>query len=118
MKNIRVLFIIFIAGFLTACSGVKTVPIKVQSSPLGSYVTYQMQVPTEGSNDWLFLGKTPIDIKRRVSKKQYKKASLIRLRVMKEGYSEQIRDWTREEIEEDIDSKGSVFWNPKLVPSQ
>ncbi len=119
MKNIKIITLIFIASFLTACGGVKNVPIKVQSDPLGSYVTYQIQAAAKGADsDWVFLGKTPIDIKHRIDKKQFKKAGAFRLRVMKEGYNEQIRDWTRKEIKDEIDERGSLFWNPKLVPSQ
>ncbi len=119
VKYTKVLILLFLGSFLVACGGTKSVPVVVQSDPLGAYVTYQIQRPAKGAGtDWVFLGKTPIDIKRRISKKQFKKAGAFRLRVMKEGYSDQIRDWTRKEINREIKDKGQLFWNPKLVPSQ
>jgi len=28
-----------------------------------------------------------------------------------------MRDWSEDEIEAEIDEKGHIFWNPKLVPN-
>ena len=98
-------------------TGPITVPITIQSDPLGGHVTYQMPTTEKGgSNDWIYLGKTPIDLKQVVDGDQLKKAQAFRVKVFKGGYNDQVRDWSEDEIEEAIEEKGHIFWNPKLVP--
>ncbi len=102
-----------------ACAGSSTmVPITIQSAPLGGHVTYQLPSSSEGgSTDWIYLGKTPIDIKQNVDRRQLKKAQAFRVKIFKNGYHDQIRDWSEDEIEAEVDEKGHIFWNPKLVPN-
>ena len=104
--------------FLVACGGgTKVVPITVQSYPLGGHVTYQLPSSAKGgTTDWIYLGKTPIDLKQNVDSKQLRKAQAFRVKIFKDGYNDQIRDWSEAEIDEAISEKGHVFWNPKLVP--
>ena len=104
---------------LTACAtGPVTVPITVQSDPLGSHVIYKLPSTAEGaSGDWVYLGKTPIDLRQVVDGDELKKAQAFRVKVFKDGYNDQVRDWSEGEIEEAIEEKGHIFWNPKLVPN-
>ena len=103
---------------LTACGGTKSVPMTIQSEPLGAHVTYQVNSELKGTTqDWIYLGTTPLDIKRKISNKQLKKAQAFRVRVIKDGFSDQVRDWNGKEIKAEIDEKGHVYWNPKLVPN-
>ena len=119
MHKLKVILISSLALLMVACAGKRNVPFTVQSDPLGAYVHFQVQSPVEGAaNDWVFLGKTPVDIKRFISKKQLKKAGAFRLSVQKEGFSTQVKHWTRKEIDEEIREKGTLYWNPKLVPNQ
>jgi len=39
------------------------------------------------------------------------------IRVVKEGYHHQQKAWTGEQLVDESKSKGAVFWNPRLVPS-
>lgn len=103
---------------LSACGGKKTIPMTVQSDPLGAYVTYQVRRKDDKRSDWVFLGKTPLDIKRAIPKKTLKKAEAFRMRVMKDGYNDQVRDWTGKDLGAEIDEKGRLFWNPRMVPSK
>lgn len=109
---------ICLAVVMTGCaSGPVMVPITIQSEPLGSHVTYQLPPGANGgSTDWIYLGKTPIDLRQSVDKRQLKKAQAFRVKVFKSGYSDQFRDWSEDEIEEAVEEKGHIFWNPKLVP--
>ena len=103
---------------LAGCASSESVPFSIQSSPLGGHVIYQVQSKEkDNSTDWIYLGKTPIDIKRQIGKRQLKKAEAFRIKVLKNGYHDQVRDWNGKEIEEEIDEKGHLFWNPKLVPN-
>ena len=103
---------------LAACGGgAVSVPITIQSDPLGGHVTYQLPPgPDGGTTDWIYLGKTPIDINQSVDRNRLRRAQAFRVKVFKDGYSDQVRDWTESEIEDEIDEKGHIFWNPKLVP--
>ncbi len=112
------LFLLPVIVLLTACAGGSTtVPITIQSNPLGGHVTYQLPSSVQGSStDWIYLGKTPIDLRQNVDKRQLRKAQAFRVKVFKDGYNDQIRDWSEEEIDAAVKEKGHVFWNPKLVP--
>jgi hypothetical protein len=102
---------------LAGCASSESVPFTIQSDPLGGHVIYQVNTKgKDSSTDWIYLGKTPIDIKRQISRRDLKKAEAFRIKVFKNGYHDQVRDWNGGEIEEEIDEKGHLFWNPKLVP--
>ena len=116
-STIKWLSLLVAAFLLSACGGKRSIPMTIQSDPLGAYVTYQVRSNADTRSDWIFLGKTPLDIKRSIPKKTLKKAEAFRMRVMKEGYSEQIRDWTGQDLRDEIEEKGRLFWNPRMVPA-
>lgn len=118
MKPGRPLVLALLFSLLAACGGGSvSVPITIQSDPLGGHVTYQLPSSAEGgSTDWIYLGKTPIDINQSVDRKRLEQAQSFRVKVFKDGYNDQVRDWSEAEIEDEIDEKGHLFWNPKLVP--
>ena len=99
----------------SGCASNKNLPMKVQSDPLGAYVVYQKHSGTSDA-DWIYLGKTPLNIQRSIGDRKLNKDESLRLRVMKDGYSDQVRDWSASDIEQDIDQMGHLFWNPRLVP--
>ncbi|MGB5709152.1 MAG: hypothetical protein WBM41_20265 [Arenicellales bacterium] len=113
-------FICALVVVLAGCaSSVKTVPFKVQSDPLGAYVLYQIQADRNDTRnyDWIYLGNTPLDIRRAVLSRDLKRADAFVVRVMKEGYLDQQKAWTGEQIVKEAKKKGAVFWNPRLIPS-
>ena len=117
-KIIKSAAIVAAAISITACgSTVKTVPFKIQSDPLGAYVLYQVQADKADvrSFDWIYLGNTPLDTRRAIEAKQLKSADAFLLRVMKEGYLDQEKAWTGEQMVKDAKSKGAVSWNPRLI---
>lgn len=116
----RVAGAVLAASVLTGCAATKIVPFTVQSDPLGAHVLYQVQTTVrdnKSTNEWVYLGLTPVDIRREVGKSQLRKADAFVLRVIKDGYLDQRKSWSGEELEEQIESKGRVFWNPRLVVS-
>ncbi len=118
--SLKVFAITLISTAVVGCgSPVKTVPFKVQSDPLGAYVMYQVQDDAEDARDfdWIFLGNTPVDTRRAIPKRQLKRADSFMIRVMKEGYLDQQKAWTGDQLVDESKSKGAVFWNPRLVPS-
>lgn len=118
MHKIKVGALLSTVLLVSACAGSRSVPMTIQSDPLGGHVVYQVQSSLKGtSDDWVYIGQTPIDIKRTIRNKQLRKAQAFRIKIMKDGYSDQVRDWNGVEFKEEIREKGHVFWNPKLVPS-
>lgn len=103
---------------LAACGGTKTIPLTIQSDPLGAHVALQVNSSVKGTpKEWIYLGKTPLDIKRKINTKQLKNAQAFRFKMMKDGYSDQIRDWNGKDIKSELREKGHLFWNPKMVLS-
>ncbi len=80
---------------------------------------FQVQADHRGnrSYDWIYLGSTPLGTRRTVYKKDLDNADAFILRVIKEGYLDQEKSWTGQQIVREAQSKGTVFWNPKLVPA-
>lgn len=114
-RSVSLVSAVLILAFTGGCASNKNLPMKVQSDPLGAYVVYQKNSGSAEA-DWIFLGKTPLNIQRSVGDRKLRKGESLRLRVMKDGYSDQVRDWSDEDIEQDIDQMGHLFWNPRLVP--
>lgn len=119
-QTLKTSFTILVIVILTGCaSSVKTVPFKIQSDPLGAYVLYQIQADQydDRNYDWIYLGNTPLDIRRTVASSDLKRADAFVIRVMKEGYLDQQKAWTGEQIVKEAKKKGAVFWNPRLIPA-
>ncbi len=115
----RLLAVVTAAVVMAGCATTRIVPFTVQSDPLGAHVLYQVQTPVDdnvSTNEWIYLGLTPVDIRREVGKTQLRKADAFVLRVLKEGYLDQQKSWSGKDLLEQVESKGSVFWNPRLVP--
>lgn len=120
IQILRTFFTVVVIVILTGCaSSVRTVPFKVQSDPLGAYVLYQIQADQydDRNYDWIYLGNTPLDIRRTVNSSDLRRADAFVIRVMKEGYLDQQKAWTGEQIVKEAKKKGAVFWNPRLIPA-
>ncbi|MEE9447158.1 MAG: hypothetical protein V3V09_04315 [Arenicellales bacterium] len=115
---IKIVSVLFSVALLSACGGTKSIPMTVQSAPLGAHVAMQVNSSVKGtSKDWVYLGRTPLDIRRSFSRKQLNKARSFRFKMMKDGFVDQVRDWNGKEMDTEMKEKGHLYWNPKLVPS-
>lgn len=97
------------------CASTQTVPMKVQSDPLGAYVLMKVKGGENVESDWIFLGSTPITTQRRFDKDQLGKNRVLVLRLLKDGYLEQTKEWQGNELRSIRKEDGHLFWNPKLV---
>lgn len=105
--------------FLSACSSNKVIPMVIQSDPLGADVVYQVRsTKTNTTGDWIYLGKTPLEVNRKHAKDKLDDSHAFVFRVFKDGYLEQTKEWRGSDLEEEEDDKGHMFWNPRLVPSE
>ncbi len=116
----KFLLLVIVATTMAGCASTNIVPFTVQSDPLGAHVMYQVQSKVKGSagtTDWIYMGLTPVDIRREIGKTQLRKADAFVFRVIKDGYLEQQKSWSGDELKKQIEAKGRVFWNPRLVRS-
>lgn len=105
--------------FLGGCASTKNIPMKIQSDPLGAHVLYKVRSSVKGSsNDWIYLGATPLEVNRSIGTKQLNNADAFVLRVIQNGYVDQTKEWSGKRLEAEAKEKGSVFWNPRLVSKE
>ncbi len=113
-RNMYTRFFLLLSILLSSgCAGnAVMLPMTIQSDPLGAYVLMRQQNVQKTEPEWVYLGNTPLTSQREVSTDQ----NLI-LRVMKEGYFNQSKEWLPEQFKVELENKKRVFWNPRLVPS-
>ena len=100
--------------FLGACSTTSNVPITVQSDPLGAQVMFKLK-SGESQTDWVYLGNTPLTTQRKVSSKYMNEKHSFVVQVMKEGYSDQAKEWSGLQVKDASKGDNRIYWNPKLV---
>jgi len=107
-----------LAGLLAAgcASYVQDVPFTVNSEPPGSFVLLQTKIPAQNLYDWVYMGTTPLSFEREMDFRQLRQAESISLRMLKEGYFEQVKTWSPEDFYELYDDEGGISWDPHLVP--
>ena len=101
--------------FLGACSSTRNVPITVQSDPLGAQVMLKLKSEENSQTDWIYLGNTPLTTQRKVSSKYLNREHSFVVQVMKEGYSDQAKEWSGLQIKDASKGDNRIYWNPKLI---
>ena len=102
----------------TGCASTRAVPFTIQSDPLGAYVLLQVKTSRTGdSSDWVFVGNTPLSTTRSLNDRDLQSAETVTIRIMKEGYFDQSKQWSPKSLLVEQKEKGMVFWNPRLVRS-
>jgi len=105
--------LLFSVVFASGCASKPVVlPMTVQSDPLGAYVLLRQQNTQTTEPEWVYLGNTPLTSQHGINGDE----NLV-LRVMKEGFFDQTREWLPDQFAAELDNKKRVFWNPRLVPS-
>ena len=117
----RATLVLIIIALIASCATptVRTVPFRIQSDPLGGYVLLQVRsdAADDPDYDWIYLGNTPLDARRAILSQDLNRADSFVIRVMKYGYHYQQKSWTVEQILNEAQSKGGVYWYPRLVPA-
>lgn len=116
----RKLFSVLLAStFLltVGCTSTRTIKMKVGSEPNGSHVAFQMNSETSSNADWIYLGNTPVDAVRTIDLDELQSASSVKLKVMRSGYHDRIKEWTGPGFWNEYKEKDGVFWAPRLVPA-
>ncbi len=116
----RQFFSLLMVGALllsVGCASTRTLRMKVGSEPNGSHVAFQLNKKESGNADWIYLGTTPVDAVRTVDLGELKAAPSVKLKVMRSGYKDRVKEWTGAGFWREYKEKDGVFWAPRLVPS-
>jgi len=117
-RSLALSIIVLLMALATGCASTRAVPFTIQSDPLGAYVLLQIKSSQIGdASDWIFVGNTPLSTTRTLSDRQLRSAESVTIRVMKEGYFDQSKQWNPNSLLVEKKEKGMVFWNPRLVRS-
>ncbi len=115
--NGRIFYNIFmvcgLASFfmLSSCASKNAaVEIKVHTEPEGAYIVYK-----QDDNPWIYLGTTPLNIIETLPTENLDEEHTLTLRAMRSGYFDQLKEWHGDELEEEIENKGMIFWTPRLI---
>ena len=108
-RQMRVCFPVLLSLILSACAsnpkGVQ-LPIAVQSNPLGAYVLLQVHNPeAKNKDDWIFVGNTPVTFTREFHQTVFDQGHTISIRLVKEGYFSQTKEWSGESLEKEKNEK-------------
>ncbi len=106
-------------ALLTGCSNQKTVNFKINSVPKGAHVLYQVvggDIPCQGQ--WVYLGNTPVQGVRQFEENQLEGAKKITLKIMHNGYHDQIKEWDGPGFWQEVEEREVIFWTPELIVSE
>ena len=114
-NQIKIIFVSTCIVLLSACASTRSVPFTVQSDPLGAQVMLKLKGEENLQTDWIYLGNTPLTTQRKVSTKYMNEDHSFVVQVMKEGYSNQSKEWSGVQIEDASNGDNRIYWNPKLI---
>lgn len=98
---------------LTSCASKEAVNVKIHTDPEGSHIVYQ--VDNDQDAPWIYLGVTPYQGVTLVDSSSLNDSTTISVKVMRRGYLDQVKKWTGEQLYEEYENEGQIFWAPRLV---
>jgi hypothetical protein len=105
--------------FLSACASKESVKLSIYTEPEGSHVVYMVTpAQSEVPSPWIYLGVTPYKGVTLFDDDDLDSDATIRIKVMRNGYLDQIKEWNGEQFLEEAEDKGMIFWTPRLVKSE
>ena len=113
--SIRITLITLIAGLALGCASTRDIPLTVHSDPLGAIILMQTSYKDGTQSDWILLGNSPVQITRNISTKN---VTTVSLRVIKEGYHEQVKAWNIDDFIDEHKQQDRILWVPHLVESK
>lgn len=95
---------------LSGCASNQQINLKVHTEPEGAHIIYRLD-----NNRWTYLGVTPLDTIEVIHEDKLKDDNTFSIKAMRCGYLEQGKEWTGEQLLEENDAKGMIFWTPRLI---
>ncbi len=95
----------------TGCSSKNVVNFKIHTEPEGAHVIYSQ----DNRHSWTYLGVTPLNVVEVFDNDELNDENTISLKTMRCGYLEQVKEWNGEDLLDEVDDKGVIFWAPRLI---
>ncbi|PID44419.1 MAG: hypothetical protein CR981_01375 [Proteobacteria bacterium] len=96
---------------LAGCSSKNPINFKIHTEPEGAHVIYSQN----SRQTWIYLGVTPLDVVELLDDDELDDENTISLKTLHCGYLEQAKEWNGEELLDEFDEKGVIFWTPRLI---
>lgn len=106
-------------GFvLSSCSSTQSINFKIHTDPEGSHVVYKIShTDAQAATEWIYLGVTPYKGVTLFDDDVLEDDDRISVKVMQNGYLDQVKEWNGEQFLEEYENQGIIFWTPHLVRS-
>jgi hypothetical protein len=105
--------------FLSACASKESVKLSIYTEPEGSHVVYMIShAETKKTSPWIYLGVTPYKGVTLFEDDDLDSDNTVSIKVMRNGYLDQTKEWNGEQFLEEAEDKGMIFWTPRLIKSE
>lgn len=112
----RIVLLAAVMLFLVGCGKtIHPVQMVVHSEPQGGYVLYKAP---QTYGQWVYLGSTPVKTVQMIDEETMTENSKFKLRILRNGFHEQVKEWDGERFLETFEDQGKIFWTPHLVRSK
>lgn len=111
-KSIGALIGVSTLLLMTSCSSKQPVNFKIHTEPEGAHIIYSVD-----DVQWTYLGITPVNAVEVVDEDQLEGGQTFTLKAMRCGYLDQSKEWVGEDLLEENEEEGIIFWTPRLVKS-
>jgi hypothetical protein len=95
---------------LNGCASNQQINLNVHTEPEGAHIIYRLD-----NNRWTYLGVTPLDTVEIIHEDDLRDNHTFSMKAMRCGYLEQAKEWTGDDLLEENDAKGMIFWTPRLI---
>lgn len=95
---------------LNGCASNQQINLKVHTEPEGAHIVYRVD-----NNHWMYLGATPLDTIEIIHEDELRDDHTFSMKAMRNGYLDQGKEWTGDDLLEENDTKGMIFWTPRLI---
>ena len=109
---------VFFISALSACASKQSINLKIHTDPEGSHVVYSVSgYSSETPAKWIYLGVTPFKGMTVFEKDAFDSDSKISIKVMQNGYLDQVKEWSGDKFLRESNENNMIFWTPHLVRS-
>ncbi|KGO34752.1 hypothetical protein JT06_05740 [Desulfobulbus sp. Tol-SR] len=103
---------------LGGCSSRGYINLKIHSEPEGSFLVYKIdKLKTDQPSPWIYLGQTPFAGVSLIEGDEMDSGDRVSFKVMRNGYLDQVKEWSGEQFLDEYDEQGVIFWTPRLIKS-
>jgi len=110
---------LLVSGLFSSCASTKAVNLNIHTQPEGSYIVYKVAKHEPNTDSqWIYLGVTPYRGITMLGKDAFDQDDTISFRVMRNGYMDQVKEWTGDEFLQEYEQNEVLTWTPRLIKSQ